>query len=100
MDESIRYSRISWIITIFVVIGNFMSGKLGLPALMIVVWGTIALIALIIGIVFGVKGIKAGKKNGNKSAVTQGRVGLVLNSIILAVSLLGIFATLLVNVKN
>ena len=70
MDESIKYSRISWIITIFAVISNFISGKLGLPALMIVVWGTIVLLALIIGIVFGVKGIKAGKKYGNKSAVT------------------------------
>lgn len=100
MDESIRYSRISWIITIFVIISNFISGKLGLPALIIVVWSTIVLIALIIGIVFGVKGIKAGKQNGNNSAVTQGRVGLVLNSIMLAVSLLGILAAIFVNVKN
>jgi len=63
-------------------------------------WGIIALIALIIGIVFAVKGIKVGKKNGNNSAVTQGRVGLVFNSIFLAVTLLGILAALLINVKN
>ncbi len=100
MDESIRYSRISWLITIFVVIGNFLSGRFGFKALMMVIWGTISLIALIVGIVYGIKGMKAGKKNGNKSAVTQGRVGLVLNSIILAIFILGSLAAFLVNIKN
>jgi hypothetical protein len=100
MDESIKYSRISWIITIFVVIGNFLSGKLGLPALIVMIWGTISLIALIVGVVYGVKGIKSGEKNGNKSAVTQGRVGLVLNSIILAVFILGGVVAILVTLKK
>jgi hypothetical protein len=100
MDESVRYSRISWIITILVVIGNFVSGKLGLPALIVMIWGTISLIALIVGVVYGVKGIKSGKKNGNKSAVTQGRVGLILNSIILVVFILGSLVAILVALKS
>jgi len=100
MDDGLRLSKISWMITIFVVIGNLITGKLGLPALMIVCWGTISLFALIAGIVFGIKGIKAGKQNNNKSAVTQGRVGVVLNSIILAMFLFGTLTAILVNIKN
>ena len=60
-----------------------------MPAIGHILWGTAALILLIAGIVFGIKGMKGGKRDNIKAAVTQGRIGTGLNSIILLFFILG-----------
>ena len=58
MDDSLKFSRISWIITVFVILGNFFQKKLLSSPITILGWGVIALFVLIIGVICGAKGYR------------------------------------------
>jgi hypothetical protein len=95
MDDSLKLSRISWIITIVVIAGNAIIGRLEVPVIVSFSWGIIILILLIIGVTVGIKGMKGGKRDNIKSAVIQGCIGTVLNSIMLLFFILGVIVPII-----